>query len=102
MRESSAVKTNPPTSVVSGVGGLALSELTSQPSKKILINRRTLAGMVPLSERCIFDLEKRGEFPRRIVLTARNVAWYLHEVEEWIEAKRASNTRAQRPGVANV
>ncbi|OYV78633.1 MAG: AlpA family transcriptional regulator [Ferrovum sp. 21-44-67] len=43
--------------------------------------------------------EQRGEFPRRIALTSRNVAWDLAEVEEWIEARRSSGNQATRPGV---
>jgi prophage regulatory protein len=43
-------------------------------------------------------MEQRGEFPRRIALTSRNVAWDLAEVEEWIEARKSSGTQAMRPG----
>lgn len=55
---------------------------------KVLINRKTLLAMIPLSERTIYNLEQRGDFPRRIALTSRNVAWDLAEVEAWIESKR--------------
>lgn len=55
---------------------------------KVLINRKTLLAMIPLSERTIYNLEQRGDFPRRIALTSRNVAWDLAEVEEWIENRR--------------
>ena len=41
--------------------------------RKTLINRKTLLAMIPLSERAIFNMEKRGDFPCRIVLTSRNV-----------------------------
>ncbi|WP_446644042.1 helix-turn-helix transcriptional regulator [Xanthomonas citri pv. bilvae] len=54
--------------------------------------------MIPLSERTIFNMEQRGEFPRRIALTSRNVAWDLAEVEGWIEARKSSGTQAMRPG----
>lgn len=54
--------------------------------------------MIPLSVRTIYNLEKRGEFPRRIVLTSRNVAWDLAEVEKWIEERRRSRIQAKRPG----
>lgn len=54
--------------------------------------------MIPLSERTIFNMEQRGEFPHRIALTSRNVAWDLAEVEEWIEARRSSGVQAARPG----
>ena len=64
----------------------------------ILINRKTLLGIVPLSDRAIFNMEKRGDFPRRIALTCRNVAWDLAEIEDWIEARKLSGARPTRPG----
>ncbi|MBE4428043.1 AlpA family phage regulatory protein [Vibrio parahaemolyticus] len=65
---------------------------------KTLINRKALLEMIPLSDRTIYNLEKRGEFPCRIVLTSRNVAWDLAEVEKWIEERRRSRIQAKRPG----
>uniref|UniRef100_UPI004048641E helix-turn-helix transcriptional regulator n=1 Tax=Vibrio anguillarum TaxID=55601 RepID=UPI004048641E len=67
-------------------------------TNKTLINRKTLLSMIPLSDRTIYNLEQRGEFPRRIVLTSRSVAWDLSEVESWIEEKRRSALKAARPG----
>lgn len=67
---------------------------------KTLINRKRLLEIIPLSTRTIYNLEQRGEFPRRIVLTSRNIAWDLSEVEEWIEARRLSGIQATRPGDA--
>lgn len=64
----------------------------------ILINRKRLLEIVPLSDRTIFNMEQRGEFPRRIALTSRNVAWELAEVERWIEDRKSSSARAARPG----
>lgn len=65
---------------------------------KTLINRKRLLSMIPLSERTIFNLEQRGEFPRRIALTSRNVAWELEEVEAWIQTRKLSGAQALRPG----
>ena len=71
-----------------------------EPKKnRTLINRKKLLAMIPLSERTIFNMEQRGEFPRRIALTSRNVAWDLAEVEQWIEARRSSGVHATRPGI---
>lgn len=64
----------------------------------ILINKRKLLQIIPLSPRTIYNMEKRGEFPQRIVLTSRNVAWDLSEVEKWIESRRLSGAQAARPG----
>lgn len=64
----------------------------------VLISRRQLLSIVPLSDRTIYNLEKRGDFPKRIVLTSRNVAWDLGEVKAWIEGRKASGSQAARPG----
>jgi prophage regulatory protein len=66
-----------------------------------LINKRTLLAMIPLSEKGIYNLEKRGEFPRRIALASRNVAWDLDEVEAWIAERKASGMQAKMPGKAS-
>ncbi len=71
--------------------------MEKQHAIKTLINRKKLLAMIPLSDRTIFNLEQRGEFPRRIALTSRNVAWDLAEVEEWIEARKTAGGAA-RPG----
>lgn len=55
--------------------------------------------MIPLSARTIYNLEQRGEFPRRIALTSRNVAWQLSEVEQWIADRKAAMFKAARPGI---
>tara|TARA_R110000787_G_scaffold226295_2_gene334081 strand:+ start:146 stop:385 length:240 start_codon:yes stop_codon:yes gene_type:complete len=62
-----------------------------------LINRKTLLAMIPLSDRTIYNMEKRGDFPRRIVLTSRKVVWVLAEVEQWIEERKQSSEKAIRP-----
>lgn len=67
-------------------------------TNKTLINKKTLLAIIPLCERTIYNLEQRGEFPKRIALTSRNVVWYLAEVEEWIESRKLSGIRAARPG----
>ncbi|WP_456304400.1 helix-turn-helix transcriptional regulator [Acetobacter okinawensis] len=66
---------------------------------RVLIDRKKLHAMIPLAERTIFNMEQRGEFPRRIALTSRNVAWDLGEVEAWIETRKAQGAQAQRPGM---
>lgn len=67
-------------------------------NNKTLINRKVLLEMIPLCSRTIYNLEKRGDFPRRIVLTSRNVAWDLSEVEQWIEERKLADIQAARPG----
>ena len=64
----------------------------------VLISRRQLLSIVPLSDRTIYNMEKRGDFPKRIALTSRNVAWDLGEVKAWIEGRKVSGGQAVRPG----
>jgi len=67
-------------------------------TNRVFINRKKLLAMIPLATRTIYNMEQRGEFPRRIALTSRNVAWDLAEIEEWIEARKSSGVHAARPG----
>ncbi|GAB0119071.1 helix-turn-helix transcriptional regulator [Acidisoma sp. 7E03] len=69
-----------------------------EKASKTLIGRRQLHAMIPLAERTIFNMERRGEFPRRIALSSRKVAWDLAEIEGWIEARKSSGLQATRPG----
>lgn len=66
---------------------------------RMLISRKQLHAMIPLAERTIFNLERRGDFPRRIALSSRKVAWDLAEIEGWIEARKSSSSQATRPGM---
>ena len=63
----------------------------------IAINRKELLSKIPLSDRTIFDMEKRGEFPQRFCLSNRVVAWDLAEVDAWIEARKSARENMQMP-----
>jgi prophage regulatory protein len=60
---------------------------SSMPFRRT-IRRAELHKIVPLSATTIYDMERRGEFPRRFNLTARCVVWDLAEVEAWITTRR--------------
>ena len=59
------------------------------------IRRHQLRQIVPLADTTIYDMERRGEFPRRVHLTSRCVVWNLQEVEAWIESRRQASDLAQ-------
>lgn len=71
-----------------------------QPSAdlfKRVIRRPELRKIVPLADTTIYEMEQRGEFPKRFFLTPRCVVWNLAEVETWLdERRRASETDALR------
>ena len=73
-----------------------------RPSDRLprTIRRRELRQLVPLADTTIYDMEQRGDFPKRFALTARCVVWDLAEVEAWLIARRANPvTRAPHPDV---
>lgn len=51
------------------------------PTFKRTIRRQELREMVPLADSTIYEMEQRGEFPRRFALSPRCVVWDLAEVE---------------------
>jgi prophage regulatory protein len=64
------------------------------------IRRQELRQIVPLAETTIYEMERRGEFPRRFNLTPRCVVWDLAEVEAWIEQrKQAARSGVSKPDV---
>lgn len=76
---------------------MARREIT--PIKRT-IRRDQLREMVPLAESTIYEMEQRGEFPRRFALSPRCVVWDLAEVEAWLAARRSTPpARAPHPDV---
>ncbi len=75
------------------------------PKRSVLPFRRTIRRqelrlIVPLAETTIYEMERRGEFPRRFNLTPRCVVWDLAEVEAWIEqCKQAPRRSVSKPDV---
>ncbi len=64
------------------------------------IRRHQLREMVPLADSTIYEMEQRGEFPRRFALSPRCIVWDLAEVYAWLLARRAKPiNRAQHPDV---
>lgn len=60
------------------------------------IRRPELKLMVPLADSTIYEMEQRGEFPRRFSLSPRCVVWDLAEVLAWLEARRAESRAGKR------
>src|SRR5690625_7490950 len=55
------------------------------------IRRQELLQIVPLAETTIYELERRGDFPRRFNMTPRCVVWDLVVVEEWIKVRKQAS-----------
>ncbi|MFS2024855.1 helix-turn-helix transcriptional regulator [Massilia sp. CT11-137] len=65
---------------------------------RVLINRKQLLKKVPLCERTILNMEKRGDFPKRFSVTPRLVAWDLMEVDDWIARHQTAGVQQPAPG----
>ncbi|RRN74622.1 helix-turn-helix transcriptional regulator [Agrobacterium deltaense] len=65
------------------------------------IRRHQLREMVPMADSTIYEMERRGEFPRRFALSPRCIVWDLAEVEAWLTARRNAPIRpVQHPDVS--
>ena len=56
------------------------------PAARKLISKRALLDLIPLSYPTIWQMMRRGEFPRSVKLgdvSNSKVAWYLDEVSEY-------------------
>lgn len=74
------------------------SVLDEPTANRRLLRRRQLREMVPLADTTIYEMEQRGEFPRRFQLTSRCVVWDMTEIESWIRSRReTSETRRSAP-----
>ena len=60
------------------------------------IRRNELREIVPVADSTIYELECRGDFPRRLFLTARCVVWDLGEVLAWIQSRRQAGSNAAK------
>lgn len=68
------------------------------PPGQVVIDRKQLLQKVPLSERTILDMEKRGAFPKRFSISPRLVVWDNVEVGECIAARQAEAISQPPPG----
>jgi len=59
----------------------------SQLSPERIFRSKEVQKMTGLSHISIWRLERKGEFPARVPLTAGSVGWRLNKMEEWINSR---------------
>jgi prophage regulatory protein len=64
---------------------------------KPAIRRQQLRELVPLADTTIYEMEQRGEFPKRFYLTPRCPVWDLGEINHWVASRRAAAGLAPPP-----
>ncbi len=52
-----------------------------------IIRSKEVQNKTGLSRTTIWRLERKGEFPSRVPLSAGSIGWRLGEVEEWIKTR---------------
>jgi prophage regulatory protein len=68
--------------------------VTEKPSNQTtprlprFVRRAELRRIVPLADTTIYDMECKGQFPRRFSLTPPCVVRDLDEVEAWLQERR--------------
>ena len=64
---------------------------------KPVVRRPQLRQIVPLADTTIYEMEQRGEFPKRFYLTPRCPVWDLGEVNAWLAARRRETGAVNPP-----
>jgi prophage regulatory protein len=66
--------------------------ITHTPAKprEDMLKRTELKGITGISVSTIHRMESRGEFPARVQLSSKRVAWRRNEVEAWAEHRQAA------------
>ncbi len=59
--------------------------------KRQTVRRKDLKQLVPLSDTTIYELEQKGEFPKRFYLTPRCVVWPLNEILNWLDDRKTAS-----------
>lgn len=57
---------------------------------KPVVRRQQLRELVPLADTTIYEMERRGEFPKRFYLTPRCPVGDLGDVNHWLASRRAA------------
>ena len=52
-----------------------------------LLTRKQLLEIIPFSYPTIWELMRRGEFPKALRIGQQKVAWREDEIREWIESR---------------
>lgn len=66
-------------------GGVAPIPTSTNPDKIIRI--KEVLALTGLSRTTLWRLEKKGQFPARLPLSAGSVGWRMREVQKWADSK---------------
>ena len=52
----------------------------------VLLSQKEVCGIIPFSRQHILRLEKQGDFPKRVKLGVKRIAWRKSDIEKFIAA----------------
>lgn len=74
--------------------------MQSIPSRRT-IRRTAVLAKTGLCRTSLYQLERKGEFPRHFLLTPRCAVWFEDEIDSWLEDRRTALIKAAHwPNVA--
>jgi prophage regulatory protein len=62
---------------------------SSTPTIEKYIDQRELLSLIPFSRQHVARLEAADDFPRRINIGLRKIAWRLSDIQTWLEQREA-------------
>lgn len=68
--------------------------ITKRSVERRMIRRAELRQLVPLADTTIYEMEKKGKFPRRFAISPKCVVWDLSEIMAWLDARREESHQA--------
>ena len=71
-------------------GAASRAPVRQNVAPKATYNRKEVIALTGLAQTTIWRMERAGQFPARITLAARRVAWRRAEVDAWIETRQAA------------
>ena len=63
-----------------------------------LLTRKQLLEIIPFSYPTIWELMRRGEFPKALLIGQQKVAWREDEIREWIESRPRQELKGDPEG----
>ena len=67
-------------------------------SDQTLIRPRGAAAMLGISRKHLYALAEQPDFPKRIYISDRVVAWRVQDLEEWINTRPVTYAPAKQGG----
>jgi prophage regulatory protein len=76
-------------------GPMRPCEDTTMTDYPTLLRRPEVRARTGLSDTRIDELEKRGAFPRRVLISERAIGWVASEIDQFIRAKIEARDQQQ-------